>query len=764
MTMNNVAIKTDPITTAASARRNLLFGILSILMLDCLAIGFNIPFLRQFLGLIITLSMPGFLLIVLFNFVCANLWEYWVMSLGLSIAFLEFMGLLFNQVFIQFNFADPLTEMKLISLVVSGCLGIGLLIWFRKRDLQDYLQVAEHSSTTGVSLFIPALFPMLGGVGAIFLNNRGNNFIAVTALILISVFVLFVVWKHEQISEDLLGFSILMIGLALLLSFSLRSWHISGWDINQEYYVYQLTKFHQEWRIDFFRDPYNACLSLTILPAILNSFLGINEEFLFKVIYPSIFAFVPLIIYLSVKKYVAPILAFLASMFFIFQPWFIQPAPALARQEIGLLFFALFIWVTFHQRFSRLQRNSLQILFGAAIITSHYSTAYIGLIFFTLTCLGSFVFRKFFRAGNSGDLMTQSISGWVLLVLFCFTFYWSNIQTGTSGNIPYVLQITFQNMKQALLSDLRSEDVRMAFLNTNQRFSQQDINQYVQSQNEIYSEYSSLYSNESYADYDPTRLVSTPTEGIIQGEPWRVVFSSLFFGAKQLTKILLVAGALIWILHVSRSKGFHDEFVILNLVSVSVLLLWIILPVLSLYYNLFRVYLQTLIVSSVSLIFGLNLLFSRLRNEYSKIIYSSLIVVLFFVSTNGLGSYLVGGAANMNLNNFGEDYDKFFTHPQEIYSAIWLTKNRNPKLSVYADDTASLRLISFGNGIIYHDRAVLPSTITKDSYIYLDYANTWRGITISNYHGKQISYKYPLEFLERNKNLIYDNGGSKIFR
>jgi uncharacterized membrane protein len=130
MTMNNVAIKTDPITTAASARRNLLFGILSILMLDCLAIGFNIPFLRQFLGLIITLSMPGFLLIVLFNFVCANLWEYWVMSLGLSIAFLEFMGLLFNQVFIQFNFADPLTEMKLISLVVSGCLGIGLLIWF----------------------------------------------------------------------------------------------------------------------------------------------------------------------------------------------------------------------------------------------------------------------------------------------------------------------------------------------------------------------------------------------------------------------------------------------------------------------------------------------------------------------------------------------------------------------------------------------------------------------------------------------------------
>ena len=118
----------------------------------------------------------------------------------------------------------------------------------------------------------------------------------------------------------------------------------------------------------------------------------------------------------------------------------------------------------------------------------------------------------------------------------------------------------------------------------------------------------------------------------------------------------------------------------------------------------------------------------------------------------------------MNLNNFGEDYDKFYTHPQEIYSAAWLAKNRDPELSVYADDTASLRLISFGNGLIVHDTAVLPSTITMDSYVYLDYANTGREITISRFAGKQISYKYPLKFLERHKNLIYDNGGSRIFR
>jgi uncharacterized membrane protein len=764
MAMNNLAAKTAPMPTTVLALRNLLFGIVILLGLDLLAIGFNIPFLRQLLGLAITLLIPGFLLCILFNLICANFWEYLVMSLGLSIAFLEFMGLLLNQIFIRFNFPAPLTETKLIYLVLFGCLGMGSLIWFRKKELQDYLQVDEHPSTNQIFYFIPVLFPMLSGIGAVLLNNRGSNFIAVTAIVLISAFVLFVVWKHKQISEDLLMFSILMIGLALLLSFSLRSWHISGWDINQEFYVYQLTKHHQEWRIDFFRDPYNACLSLTILPSILNSFLRMNDEFLFKVVYQLIFAFVPLIIYLTAKKYVTPVFAFLASMFFVFQPWFIQPAPALARQEIGLFFFALFVWVTFHQKFSRLQRNALQILFGAATITSHYSTAYIGLIFFTLTFLGAWVFRNLYRVRKSNGRMIHSISGWVLLSLFCFTFYWSNIQTGTSGNIIYVFQITLLNMKNALLADLRSEDVQMAFLNINQRFSQQDINQYVQTQNEIYSERPSLYSKESYADFYPTILISTEMEGILQNEALRAILSTIFFGVKQLSKIFLVIGAVIWIIHVIRSKGFHDEFVVLNLVSISVLLLWIILPVLSLYYNLFRVYLQTLIVSSVSLIFGLNLLFSRLRSEYSKIIYSSWIVVFFFASTNGLGAYLFGGSANMNLNNFGEAFDKFYTHPREVYSAAWLAQNRDPKLSVYADDTASLRLISFGMGMIDTDKAILPSTITRDSYVYLDYSNIWSQITQAQYAGKQISYKYPIEFLEKNKNLIYDNGGSKIYR
>src|SRR6186713_84899 len=117
MTMNTTHI-ISPIKTAALARRKLLFGILSILVLDMIAIGFNIPFLRQFLGLIITLIMPGFLMIVLFNLSCRNFWENLMMSLGLSIAFLEFLGLLLNQSFLLFKIPAPLQEMRLVYLLI----------------------------------------------------------------------------------------------------------------------------------------------------------------------------------------------------------------------------------------------------------------------------------------------------------------------------------------------------------------------------------------------------------------------------------------------------------------------------------------------------------------------------------------------------------------------------------------------------------------------------------------------------------------------
>jgi uncharacterized membrane protein len=57
-----------------------------------------------------------------------------------------------------------------------------------------------------------------------------------------------------------------------------------------------------------------------------------------------------------------------------------------------------------------------------------------------------------------------------------------------------------------------------------------------------------------------------------------------------------------------------------------------------------------------------------------------------------------------------------------------------------------------------------PETIQRDSYVYLDYNNVTTQTVIQDVGGDLLYYHFPLEFLNSNKNLIYNNGGSEIFR
>ena len=59
---------------------------------------------------------------------------------------------------------------------------------------------------------------------------------------------------------------------------------------------------------------------------------------------------------------------------------------------------------------------------------------------------------------------------------------------------------------------------------------------------------------------------------------------------------------------------------------------------------------------------------------------------------------------------------------------------------------------------------MLPVTIRKDTYVYLDYSNVKNRKNTIFYKGDLITYDYPVEFLNENKNLIYSNGGSEIFK
>ena len=110
---------------------------------------------------------------------------------------------------------------------------------------------------------------------------------------------------------------------------------------------------------------------------------------------------------------------------------------------------------------------------------------------------------------------------------------------------------------------------------------------------------------------------------------------------------------------------------------------------------------------------------------------------------------------------------------QDVFSARWLSNNRNNVYKIYSDDSVtSLKsnvLVSAGL-IDYAEISVLTNTTSKipvNSYVYLRYVNTIEGI---------MGYRVPETLIKKsgvyntteiyplieNKNKIYSNGGSDI--
>jgi muramoyltetrapeptide carboxypeptidase LdcA involved in peptidoglycan recycling len=59
---------------------------------------------------------------------------------------------------------------------------------------------------------------------------------------------------------------------------------------------------------------------------------------------------------------------------------------------------------------------------------------------------------------------------------------------------------------------------------------------------------------------------------------------------------------------------------------------------------------------------------------------------------------------------------------------------------------------------------IYPSLIRRDAYVFLGYSNVRRSTSTISFAGDLITYHYPLAFLDDNKDLIYSNGGARVYR
>jgi uncharacterized membrane protein len=706
-------------------------------------------------------------------------WEYLVYTIGLSIAFLMFGGLFINWTLPLVGIDKPLSLVPLFVSFNIFLLVFWLIVFKRNKEISLRTRLPKLNWLNKVFFIVPMIFLVLSILGAITLNNYGPNIFTMIMLGGIAVYVFMLVFFRNKLNENVYPWAILIISLAILLATSLRSWNISGHDIIIEYQMFQLTKENFHWSMSNFPNhSYNACLSITIFPTILSWFLKINDEYIFKIFFQIIYSFSSVGVYLFLKRYTKAALAFIAVLFFISFPTFFVDLPMMIRQEISLFLFALILLILFNKQINPTIKNLAFIIFGFSMIISHYSTSYIAFALFLSTYVLTFLFRRLENRKIKQCILKHPkkqeyyLKGYLVLLLLVFGFLWYSPLTHTDNVLINFMNNSFKNIGNIFSEDVRAgqtsffEQFNIFYKHKDQTLSLQDYIKEIELKYENNSDINH-YTREKYEDYKP-RVISA---GII---PIRInsnVAPKIYFSieiVKKLIKIFIIVGVFYLLFNLFKKREIDTEYIFMSLVSLFLLAGVIILPFATIEYNLSRTYQQVLIILSLPAILGSLIIFKFLKKENVKIILILLIFILYFLSYSGFIPQIIGGSeASIQLNNYGLYYDKYYTHNSEVKSAKWLSNNFDKKYLIYGDESTRLKLITFFNNkegrFIYH---ILPSIIDKDSYIYLNYTNTIKKIIPQFVQGgaTSISYNLPTQFLNDNKNKIYNNGESEIFK
>ena len=169
-------------------------------------------------------------------------------------------------------------------------------------------------------------------------------------------------------------------------------------------------------------------------------------------------------------------------------------------------------------------------------------------------------------------------------------------------------------------------------------------------------------------------------------------------------------------------------------------------------------------LSAISIIGGIVLL--KFMNYHRRIIILTVFSIFFLLIFSGFIPQIFGvGEANMQLNNFGKEYDAYYTHTSEAYSVKWLDKNNLTKsrMSVDRGSLAKILLFSYTNKESVNPY-VIPLLIKKEDIVYLSFPN--KELSFGHFLIKSLTipYNFPTKFLNDNKNKIYNNGESEIFK
>ncbi|MBT9132953.1 MAG: hypothetical protein DDT33_01484 [Firmicutes bacterium] len=673
--------------------------------------------------------------------------------MGLSISFLMFAGLLMNWIYPALGYNRPLSTNSLLISFSIILLILIIIAFLRNRDTL-FVKISDFklNTTEKAFLLLPVLFPLLSIFGMHIMNTTDNNAMLMVLLFLIPAYIIFIAIKHNHVPDRVYAPIIFLTSISLVLLLGLRSSYIIGVDAHVEYYLFRQTFYNGLWQIGVIGNQLDACLSVSLLPTIYQSFLNIDSQYLFKLLYPILFSISPLVIYIISQKYIGSFYAFLASLFFMSQSYFLWAAFS-PRTVLAILFFALAIMTLLHSRLGEFNKKLLFIVFAFSCIVSHYSTAYIFFFILLFTWLGMQILPRIISLRKR-----QALS--------------SNPSNSTSQATTITLKMSQPVMRSLVTTGIVTIFFALLFF---------------------------WYSQVTGAAFDAgIRFVSTSLESLHEffilearegggtlaafgvGLWEKEIPRQIHFVFSWLTIALIAIGVLTTLARYRRrmaaSHGGVEElsseflyqridalFLILALVCSAIFAAAVALPFVFVGYGMDRAFAQMMIVlSPFFVIGGIEVArFVRVRRVYLVIL---IVLIPFFMCQTATMHQMFGVPASIALNSEGKQYEMFYVHEEEGFGARWLRSNADEKTRIYTDFFGGLWLSSQGmiRSSIYDPAFIEDKEAIGDGYIFLRGVNIIGGkLLCRNVQWHNLT-EYDHLFVERNK--IYDNSGSQMWR
>lgn len=660
--------------------------------------GLQIPFIRQFVSLIYLILLPGILILKILRLNNLNNIETILYSVGLSISILMFTGFFLNLFSPILGISKPISLFPLMFTMNIIILILCILCYIQSYDSSNlrFFDIKPDFSLSSLSLY---LIPFLSIIGTYLVNFHQNSILLYLLLIILSLIPISAIFFNIP-SENSYPTTIFIIALSLLYHWSLIGMYLSGGDSHYEYHYSNLVYLNSYWNSTI-SNSINSMLSIVILAPMISIISDMNLIWVFKIVFPLLYALVPLGLYDVFQKQIDKKSAFLSTFFFMAVFPFFSEMLQLARQQIAELFFILLIILMLDKNMNHPKRALLSILFALSLGVSHY-----GLSYFYLCLLIVSMIILSLGYHNKGKI---NITYTFLLTYLVFILAWYIYLSSSSAiiTIVHVMEHITQNLMSSFLNPETSQGLAM-----------------------ITNDYSQLHEITKY-----------------------------FYLISQ----LFIFIGVISILFIPSKLRFKREYHVFSVVCLIICLAGIAIPNFASAMNTTRLFHINLFFLAPFAVTGIQTtldFFSKISTAYNvsaKKVFS-IYLMFFLLLTSGFFYELAGDSpVSIALNN---TFDATRYNDKEVHNAKWISNNINDS-KIYADPYGKYLLDEFPP----NNKIDLFSEDTTDGFLYLREFNLKNETIFCFKKEKTLSKIDYISlksdfYIYANK--IYSNGGSDL--